>query len=129
MRSKESVLRLHRFRFEEKRQQVNEIEVMVGEFNRKLTELVQQIEAEEIRSGVDDSSSFNYSMTAKSLRTRHDNLVKSLEDLDVQLTAVKLQADETEAELRKIELMVEKEGGSQTLPGADVPDTTIYATR
>ena len=129
MRSKDSILRFHRFQFEEKQQQVNEVETMIGEFNRKLAEIDQQIEAEETRSGVSDPAHFNYSMTAKSLRTRHDNLVKSIEDLNAQLAMIKSLADEAEAELRKVELMAEKEGGVQSMPDADIIDSPVHATR
>ena len=44
MRSKDSILRFHRFQFEEKQQQVAEIDLMIGEFNRKLSDIDQQIE-------------------------------------------------------------------------------------
>lgn len=129
MRSKDSILRFHRFQFEEKQQQVAEIDLMIGEFNRKLSDLDQQIEAEETKSGVADPGHFNYSMTAKSLRTRHENLIKSIEDLTAQHDAMKSQADEAEAELRKVELMAEKEGGVQAMPDVDIIDAPIHAGR
>ena len=102
---------------------------MIAEFNRKLSDLDHQIEAEETRSGVADPTHFNYSMTAKSLRTRHENLVKSIEDLDAQHEAIKAQANEAEAELRKVELLVEKEGGVQSLNSLEVQDDSLLATR
>ncbi len=129
MRSKDSIVRFHRFQFEEKQQQVSEVEVMIGEFNRKLSELEQQIEAEEIRSGVADPTHFNYSMTAKSLRNRHENLIKSIEDLNVQRDAMKVLADEAEAELRKVELIAEKEGGVQSMPEIEAVDDSALVTR
>ncbi|NNE21997.1 MAG: flagellar export protein FliJ [Rhizobiales bacterium] len=129
MRSKDSILRFHRFQFEEKQQQVAEIDLMIGEFNRKLSDIDQQIEAEETRSGVADPAHFNYSMTAKSLRSRHDNLVKSIDDLTAQHDAIKAQANEAEAELRKVELMAEKEGGVQSLPDVDVIEAPLLASR
>lgn len=129
MRSKESILRFHRFQFEEKQQQVAEIELMIGDFQRKLNDLEQQIEAEETRSGVSDPTHFSYSMTAKSLRTRHDNLVKSIADLQLQFDAIKTQADEAEAELRKVELMAEKEGGVQSVPEFDVAQDSLQVVR
>jgi len=129
MRSRDSILRFHRFQFEEKQQQVAEIDLMIGEFNRKLSDIDLQIEAEETRSGVSDPAHFNYSMTAKSLRSRHDNLIKSIEDLTTQHDAIKSQADEAEAELRKVELMAEKEGSVQTLPDVDIIEAPIHAGR
>ncbi len=112
MRSKESVLRLHKFKCEEQHRQVGEIELMVADFRRKQDELELQIKAEEDRTGITDPAHFNYSMTAKSLHTRRDNLLKSIEDLDVQLNKAKALLEEEEAELRKVELMAEKEGFS-----------------
>ncbi len=110
MRSKDTLLRLHRFRFEEKRRQVTEIEMMIADFKRKQDDLELQINAEEERSGVTDPNHFKYSMTAKSIRGRRDNLLKSIEELDAQLGAAREQAEAEEAELRKVELMAEKEG-------------------
>ena len=129
MRTKDSILRFHRFQFEEKQQQVAEIDLMIGEFNRKLSDLDQQIEAEETRSGVADPAHFNYSMTAKSLRTRHENLIKSIEDLTAQHDAIKAQADEAEAELRKVELIAEKEGGIRSMPDMDIIEAPVLAAR
>ena len=113
MRSKDTMLRLQRFRFEEKRQQVADIELMIADFNRKLADLDLQIQMEEERTGVSDPAHFNYSMTAKSIRGRRDNLAKSISELEVQMAEAEKQAQEAEAELRKVELMVEKEGGGQ----------------
>ena len=115
MRSKDTMLRLQRFRFEEKRQQVSDIELMIADFNRKLGDLDQQIEMEEDRTGVSDPGHFNYSMTAKSIRGRRDNLSKSIAELDAQMKEAVEQTSEAEAELRKIELLVEKEGLGQAV--------------
>jgi DNA repair exonuclease SbcCD ATPase subunit len=124
------MLRLQRFRHEEKRQQVADIELMIADFNRKLGELDQQIEIEEERTGVSDPSHYNYSMTAKSIRGRRDNLQKSISELDAQLKDAEAQAEEAESELRKVELLVEKEGGP-AMPDVDVevPDSTVHAAR
>lgn len=124
MRSKDTMLRLQRFRHEEKRQQVADIELMIADFNRKLADLNQQIELEEERTGVSDPAHFNYSMTAKSIRGRRDNLAKSIGELDVQLKDAEAQAAETEAELRKVELLLEKEGLGETMldGSAVIPD-------
>ncbi len=128
MRSKDTMLRLQRFRHEEKRQQVADIELMIADFNRKLAELDQQIEMEEERTGVSDPAHYSYSMTAKSIRGRRDNLQKSIGELDTQLKDAEAQAAEAESELRKVELLVEKEGG-QTLPDVNAPETPVHMVR
>src|SRR5688572_3022570 len=110
MRSKENVLRLHRFKHEERRRQVTEIELMSTEFLRKQDELDAHIRMEESRNGISDPSHFNYSTSAKASRARRDNLLRSIGELKDQLEAAKTALAEEEAELRKIELLAEKEG-------------------
>jgi len=110
MRSKESMLRLHRFKVEDKRRQVAEIEFMISDMEAKVTEFNKQIELEEKRTGVDDINHFNYSMTAKSIRVRGDNIKKSISDLADQYDKAKAELAEEEAELRKIELLAQKNG-------------------
>ena len=109
MRSKETLLRLHRFHVEEKRRQVGDIEMMMADFRRKQDDLDQQIAYEEQKTGVSDPSSFNYSMTAKSIRTRRENLLATIDDLQEQLDRAKEAVAEEESELRKVELLAEKD--------------------
>jgi flagellar export protein FliJ len=109
MRSKETLLRLHRFHVEEKRRQVSDIEMMMADFRRKQDDLDQQIAYEEQKSGVSDPDHFNYSMTAKSIRKRRENLLATIGDLQSQLDAAKEALAEEESELRKVELLVEKD--------------------
>lgn len=108
MRSKESALRLQRFRYDEKQRQVSDIEMMIADFQRKQEELDSQVKAEEMRSGVSDPSHFNYSLTAKAIRTRRDNLVKSIDDLRQQLAAARAELEEVTGELQRAELLMEK---------------------
>lgn len=112
MRSKDSMLRLHRFKVEDKRRQVSEIEFMITDMEAKVSEFYQQVELEEKQNGVSDVNHFNYSMTAKSIRVRADNIKKSVDDLAVQLSTAKADLEEEEAELRKIELLAQKSGAT-----------------
>ena len=76
MRSRESLLRLHRFRTEDVRRQAADMDVMVQDLMRKHDDLEQHIKFEEQRSGISDPANVNYSMAAKSSRIRLDNLLK-----------------------------------------------------
>jgi flagellar protein FliJ len=116
MRSRDSSLRLHRFKTEEKRRQLADIESMIADFMRKYDDLDQQIKVEEQKTGVTDPNHFNYSMAAKAVRGRRDNLLKSINDLKEQLSGAKGDLAVEEAELRKIELLVEKEGSANVAP-------------
>jgi flagellar protein FliJ len=116
MRSRETLLRQHRFRTEERRRQTAEIDGMVQDLTKKYDELDAHVKFEESRNGVSDPASVNYSMAAKATRNRRDNLLRSIADLNDQKETVVAQLADEEAALRKVELMVEKEASSSTLP-------------
>lgn len=109
MKSRESLIRLHRFQVDEKRRQVAEIEAMIADFARKESELDEQIKVEQQRSGISDESHFAYPMFAKAARQRRDNLRASVEELQGRLDAAKADLSEAFAELKKFELMEERE--------------------
>ena len=85
MRSRETLLRLHRFRTEDKRRQVADIDSMIQDFMRKYDELDAQVKFEESRNGVTDPTHFNYSLSAKAARGSRDNLMRSIAELRDQL--------------------------------------------
>lgn len=118
MRSRDSLLRLHRFRTEEKRRQSADIEAMIADFMRKHDDLDHTVKMEEQRTGVTDPNHFNYSTSAKAARGRRDNLLKSIADLKDQLSDAQGAVKDEEGELRKVELLVEKERGPAMPPAA-----------
>lgn len=116
MRSKSTVLKLQRFRYEERRRQVAEIESMIAEFQRKQDDLDKQVQIEEGRTGVCDPSHFNYSLTAKSIRNRRDNLSKSIVDLQQQRQEAIQRLEESTDELHKAEALASKSGEVSDAP-------------
>jgi flagellar protein FliJ len=126
MRSRDSLLRLHRFRTEDVRRQAADIDTMIQDLMRKHDDLEQHIKFEEQRTGISDPAHVNYSMAAKSSRTRLENLLKSVGELRDQHESVMEKLKDEEQELRKIELLVEKEGGSiKPVPVAPLPGMMI----
>lgn len=122
MRSRDTLLRLHRFRTEEKRKQVADIEAMIADFMKKFEDLDAQVKFEESRNGVTDPAHFNYSLSAKAARGRRDNLMKSIAELRDQLADAQSILAEEEQELRRAELLVEKEGGTLSpVPAQAIP--------
>ena len=112
MRSRDTLLRLHRFRTQEKRRQTADIESMIAEFMRKYDDLDIQVKIEESRNGVSDPAHFNYSLSAKAARGRRDNVMKSIGELKDQLAEARTALGEEEQELRRVEMLVEKEAGA-----------------
>ena len=112
MRSRETLLRLHRFRTEEKRRQVADMEFMIQDFTRKYEDLDTQVKFEESRNGVSDPAHFNYSLSAKATRGRRDNVMRSIAELRDQLAEAQEALAVEEQELRRVEMLAEKESGS-----------------
>ena len=109
MRSRESLLRLNRFRAEDCRRQVADMDLMIQDLMRKHDDLDAHVKFEEQRTGVADINNVNYSMAAKSVRGRRDNILKTVGELRDQHESMIERLKEAEADLRKVEMLVEKE--------------------
>ena len=128
MRSRDTLLRLHRFRTAEKRRQVADLESMIQDFMRKYDDLDAQVKFEEGRNGVSDPTHFNYSMAAKAARARRDNLMKSIAELRDQLGEARTAMAEAESELKRAEMLAEKENpGSAALASEDSAMPGVHA--
>ncbi|MBJ7578280.1 flagellar export protein FliJ [Devosia sp. MC532] len=105
----ESLIRLKKFQVDEKRRQVAQIEMMIADFERMATELDQQIEIEQSKTGITDIAHFAYSTFAKAAMGRRDNLLASANDMRVKLEAAQDGLAEALEELKKIELLDQRE--------------------
>ena len=83
---------------------------MIAEFDRMAAELDQQVEAEEKKTGITDTSHFAYSTFAKAARQRRDNLTNSKAELIDQKDAAEVALAEAEAELSKAQALEERDG-------------------
>jgi flagellar export protein FliJ len=127
MRSRDTLVRLARFRVEEKRRQAQDIEAMIQDFLQKFDDLDQTVKFEEQRTGIADPAHFNYSTAAKATRVRRDNLMKSIGDLKDQLADAQAALDDAEREMRKAEMLAEKETGAHTVPQSDMAAAPLLA--
>lgn len=111
MKSRESLIRLKQFQVDEKRRQLSAIEIMINDFKRMATDLDNQILTEQERSGISDITHFAYPTFAKAAMVRRDNLLQSAEDLSGQLEAAQNALGEAVEELKKVELLEERDQG------------------
>jgi flagellar protein FliJ len=118
MRSRESLLRLNRFRVEDCRRQVADMDLMIQDLMRKFDDLDAHVKFEENRTGVTDPNNVNYSMAAKSVRGRRDNILKTVGELRDQHETMIERLKDAEGDLRKVEMLVEKETPSIKTPAA-----------
>ena len=106
---RDNLVRLTRFKVNEKRRQAEQLELMMGEFARMAGDLDAQIVNEEKKAGISDVAHFAYPTFAKAARARRDNLMNSVKDLRVQLNAAKIAQDEAEAELANAEKLEQRD--------------------
>ena len=110
MKSKSaSLIRLKKFQVDEKRRQVLQIETMVADFERMASELDQQIEIEQTKTGISDVAHFAYSTFAKAALTRRYNLLNSANDMKGKLEAAQDGLAEALEDLKKVELLDQRE--------------------
>jgi flagellar export protein FliJ len=109
MKSRETLIRLRKFQVEEKRRRVAQIESMIADFQRMSVDLEREIEIEQDRAGIDDPAHFAYPTYAKAAIQRRENLTRSADELRVQLEDAKLNLAEAFEELKKVELLDERD--------------------
>jgi flagellar FliJ protein len=109
MKSRETLIRLKKFQVDEKRRRVVQIEGMIADFQRMMTELEREIETEQARAGISDPSHFAYPTYAKAAIQRRENMTRSAEELRIQLEDAKAHLADAFEELKKVELLDERD--------------------
>jgi flagellar export protein FliJ len=109
MKSRETLIRLKKFQVDEKRRRVAQIEAMIAEFDRMAGDLEREISTEQDRAGIQDPSHFAYPTYAKAAIQRRENLKRSADELKVQLDDAKASLGEAFEELKKVELLDERD--------------------
>jgi len=109
MKSRETLIRLKKFQVDEKRRKVAQIEGMIAEFDRMVGDLDREIRSEQERAGIHDPAHFAYPTYAKAAMTRRENLKRSADELRIQLEDAKGAQGEAFDELKKVELLDERD--------------------
>jgi flagellar protein FliJ len=109
MKSRETLIRLKKFQVDERRRKVAQIEGMIAEFERMAGDLEREIKTEQDRAGIHDPGHFAYPTYAKAAMQRRENLQRSADDLKVQLESATDALAEAFEEMKKIELLDERD--------------------
>jgi flagellar protein FliJ len=109
MKSRNTLIRLKRFQLNEKRRKVAQIEAMIADFQRMASDLEREIVAEQERAGIHDPTHFAYPTYAKAAIARRENLRRSIDELAAQLDDAKAALQESFEELKKVELLDERD--------------------
>ncbi len=109
MKSRENIIQARKFRVDESKRRIEQIEAMISDFVRMSQELMTQIEAEQSRTGITDSNHYAYSTFAKAAIERHKNLQESITGLKQQRQTALEELEEALTELRKYEKIEERD--------------------
>jgi flagellar FliJ protein len=109
MKSRETLIRLRKFQVDEKRRKVAQIEGMIAEFERMVSDLDREIKVEQERAGIHDPGHFAYPTYAKAAMQRRENLAHSADELKAQLDDAKNALADAFEELKKVEMLDERD--------------------
>lgn len=109
MKSRETLIRLKKFQLDDKRRRVAQIESMIAEFDRMAGDLEREIKSEQDRAGISDPAHFAYPTYAKAALGRRENIKRSNDELRAQLDDAKAALGEAFEDLKKAELLEERD--------------------
>lgn len=118
MKSRDTLIRLRRFQVDEKRRRVTQIEMMMADFQRMAAELDREVAHEEGRAGISDPAHFAYPTYARAAATRRDNMRQSAAALEGQLAEAKAELGEAFEELKKVEILEDRERNAERVAEA-----------
>jgi chromosome segregation ATPase len=103
MKSRDTAVRAKRFELNDRLRKLEDLEMMRRDFETTIFELDRQVTAEEERTGIRDKAHFAYSTLAQSVAQRRDKLVRSIDDLTIQIDAARVVVDALQDEVRRLE--------------------------
>ncbi|MEA2977819.1 MAG: flagellar protein FliJ [Alphaproteobacteria bacterium] len=109
MKSRDTLIRLKKFQVDERRRKLAQIESMIADFDRMAGDLEREIRLEQERAGIHDPAHFAYPTYAKAAIQRRENIKRSADELKVQLDTAKESLAEAFEELKKVELLDERD--------------------
>ncbi len=127
MKSRETLIRLKRFQVDERRRKVAQIETMIAEFDRMGVDLEREIKTEQDRAGIHDPTHFAYPTYAKAAVQRRENLKRSADELRGQLDDAKASLGEAFEELKKVELLDERDQARERAAEAAIEQAELDA--
>ena len=107
-----------RTEYDEKRQQVSDLEMMIADFRRMANDLDHQIKIEQQTSGVSDVNHFAYPTFARAAITRRDNLRSSISELEKRLDRARQEALDAFEQFKLSESANDLEAQRQVRPGS-----------
>ena len=107
MKSRETLIKLHRFRAYEAKTKLAGLEGIRADMGRKVVELDNHLSEEGRRATENEIGRFAYPSFARSIRERKEKLAASIAEIDRSIAEARIDLQEAYQELKKFELAEE----------------------
>lgn len=107
MKSREGLVRLHRFRVEEIRKRLKSLDDMRGDLAKKMSDLETMVQEEQRRSVNSDLGRLAFPTFARSVQARRENIQRTIDEVEKQASTVSEELQAAYRELKKYEVTVD----------------------
>ena len=109
MKSREALIRLHRFRVDEIRRRLQSLDTMRADLTKKMADLETMMQDEQRRAAHSDLGRLAYPSFARSVVARRENIQRSIDEVDKQASGVTEELQAAYRELKKYEIAADSE--------------------
>jgi flagellar export protein FliJ len=109
MKSREALIRLHRFRVDEIRRRLQSLDTMRADLTKKMSDLETMMQEEQRRAAHSDLGRLAYPSFARSVVARRENIQRSVDEVEKQASGVTEELQAAYRELKKYEIAADSE--------------------
>ncbi len=109
MKSREALIRLHRFRVDEIRRRLKSLDDMRADLTKKMSDLEAMMQEEQRRAAHSDLGRLAYPSFARSVVARRENIQRSVDEVEKQAATVTEELQAAYRELKKYEIAADSE--------------------
>ncbi len=109
MKSREALIRLHRFRVDEIRRRLQSLDTMRADLTKKMSDLETMMQDEQRRAAHSDLGRLAYPSFARSVVARRENIQRSIDEVEKQASGVTEELQAAYRELKKYEIAADSE--------------------
>lgn len=107
MKSREALIRLHRFKVDEIRRRLKSLDEMRADLTKKMSDLEHMMQEEQRRAAHSDLGRLAYPSFARSVMSRRENIQRSIDEIEREAATVTEQLQGAFRELKKYEIAAE----------------------
>jgi septation ring formation regulator EzrA len=107
MKSREGLVRLHRFRVEEIRKRLKSLDEMRGDLTKKMSDLETMVQEEQRRAAHSDLGRLAFPTFARSVQARRENIQRTIDEVEKQAATVSEELQGAYRELKKYEVVID----------------------